>query len=169
MSRSAKVTRFLGEGDFVFALTIGPAEQLEEVRGDALRLKGFGPGEGAIMAIQGRLSGGSFLIDDVRQTLRLGLIGGGMEPEAAFRLVERNLIPGTLVKAAIVAADVIDALLVGSPDDQPGGDQSGEIDGPPVPIQPGSPTAASAGPGSTSKGARSASRRRTSEAPASGN
>jgi len=71
-----------------------------------------------------------------------------MDVEAAFRLVERNLKPGYLIKAAIVAADVIDALLVGSPDDQPGAGEGGKADGPPAPIQPGSPTDDSAGPGS---------------------
>lgn len=169
MSRSARITRFFGEGEFEFALTIGPAEQLEQVRGDALRKLGFGPGEGAIMAIQKRLADGSFLIDDVRQTLRLSLIGAGMEREDAFRLVERNLQPGDLIKAAMLAGDVIDALLSGDPDDQPGADVSGEPDGPPAPIQPGSRTAASAGPGSTAKGARSASRRKRSAPPPSGN
>lgn len=169
MSRSAEVRRFFGEGEFTFALTIGPAEQLEQVRSDALRKMGFDAGQGAIMAIQGRLAGGTFLIDDVRQTLRLGLIGAGMDREEAFRLVDRNLKPGYVVKAAMVAGDVIDALLSGDPDDQPGADLPGEPVGQPVPIQPGSPTDASDGPGSTAKAAPSGSRRRTSKVRPSGN
>lgn len=151
MSRSARIVRFFGEGDYDFALTIGPAEQLEQVRGDALRKLGFDAGQGAIMAIQRRLAEGTFLIDDVRQTLRLGLIGAGMDREDAYRLVERNLQPGDLIKAAMLAGDVIDALLSGDPDDQPGADQSGGADGLSVPIQPGSQTDASAGPGSTDR------------------
>lgn len=169
MSRSARIVRFFGEGEFEFALTIGPAEQLEQVRGDALRKMGFDAGQGAIMAIQRRLAEGTFLIDDVRQTLRLGLVGAGMEREDAWRLVERNLQPGDLIKAAMLAGDVIDALLSGDPEDQPGADASGEPDGPPVPIQPGSPTAASDGRGSTARAARSASRRKKSGPPPSGN
>lgn len=151
MSRSARITRFFGEGDYDFALTIGPAEQLEQVRGDALRKLGFDAGQGAIMAIQRRLAEGTFLIDDVRQTLRLGLIGAGMDREDAYRLVDRNLQPGDLIRAAMLAGDVIDALLSGDPDDQPGADQSGGADGPPVPTQPGSQTDAFAGPGSTDR------------------
>lgn len=162
MSHSARIRRFFGEGEFDFALTIGPAEDLELNRSDKLRKMGFDAGQGAIMAIQARLAGGTFLIDDVRQTLRLSLIGAGMEPEDAFRLVERNLKPGYVIKAAMVAGDVIDALLSGDPEDQPGADRPGEPDGQPVPIQPGSPTGASDGPGSTAKAPRSASRRRKS-------
>lgn len=168
MSHTARIRRFFGEGEFDFALTIGPAEDLEMNRSDKLRKMGFDAGQGAIMAIQARLAGGTFLIDDVRQTLRLALIGADMDPEDAFRLVERNLKPGYLIKAAMVAGDVIDALLSGDPEDQPGADQSGEADGPPVPIQPGSPTGASDGPGSTAKAQRSGSRRKKSEDPLSG-
>lgn len=153
MSRTARITRFFGEGDYEFALTIGPAEQLEQVRGDAMRKLGFDAGQGGIMAIQRRLAEGTFLIDDVRQTLRLGLIGAGMDREEAFRLVDRNLQPGDLIRAAMVAGDVIDALLSGDPDDQPGADRPGEDKGPPDPTQPGSPTDASAGPGSTDRAA----------------
>ncbi|QQQ19835.1 gene transfer agent family protein [Brevundimonas vitis] len=150
MSHSAHITRFLGEGDFPFALTIGPAEDLEALRGDRLRQAGLGAGAGALMAIQSRLASGTFLIDDVRQTLRLGLIGAGMEAEAAYRLVERSLKPGTLVKAAMVAGDVIDALLSGDPDDRPG-DDAEKREGSPDPVQPGCPTDDSDGPGSMDK------------------
>lgn len=157
MTRSALVRRFFGEGDFDFALVIGPAEELEQVRCDALRKAGFDAGQGSIMAIKGRIAGGTFLLDDVRQTLRLGLIGAGMKREDAFRLVDRNLKPGHVLDAALVAADVLDALLSGDPDDQPGADRPGEIKGLSDPIQPGSPTDGSNGPGFTDRAAPSAS------------
>lgn len=168
MSHSARIRRFFGEGEFDFALTIGPAEDLELIRSDKLRKMGFDAGQGAIMAIQARLSAGTFLIDDVRQTLIKSLIGADMDPEDAYRLVERNLKPGRLIKAAVVAGDCIDALLTGDPDDRPGADQPGGANGPPAPIQPGSPTDGSDGPGSTAKARRSTSRPRKSVGPRSG-
>lgn len=153
MSGSAEVTKFFGEADFRFALTIGVAQQLEEVRGESLRRQGFDPGHAGLMAIQGRLSAGMFLIADIKQTLRLGLVGAGMDPEDAARLVDRHVISGYLVKAAMIAGDVLDAALSGAVDDAPGSDRPGEVEGQPAPIQPGSRTDASDGPGSTDRAA----------------
>lgn len=169
MTASAQIVRFFGEADFAFALTIGPAQMLEEVRGEALRKQGFDPGASGLMAIQGRLADGTFLIGDIRETLRLGLIGGGMEREDAARLVDRHVVSGYLVKAAMLAGEVLYAALSGSPDDQPGADQPGGAKGQPAPIQPGSPTGASAGAGSSAKAAPSASAPKKSRRPRSGN
>lgn len=168
MTASAQITRFFGEGDFAFALTIGPAQMLEEVRGEALRKQGFDPGHAGLMAIQSRLATGTFLIEDIKQPLRLGLIGAGMDREDAARLVDRHVVSGYIIKAAMVAGDVLDACLSGVPDDQPGADQLGEAKGAAVPIQPASPTAASAGAGSSAKAAPSASALKKSAAPRSG-
>lgn len=156
MSHTGKIRRFFGEGDFDFALTIGAAEDLEQLRADEMRKAGHGPGAGSIMAVQARLATGQFLLNDIRQTLRLALVGAGMETEEAYRLVTRNLKPGAILKAAGVAGDIIDAFLIGDADDQPKGDASGETDGPPDPTQPGSLTGASDGPGSTDRALQSA-------------
>lgn len=151
MSRSARLKRFFGEGDHEFALTIGAADELEEVRGEALRKLGYhNPGHAAVMAINGRLASGQFLNGDLRDTIRLALIGAGMEREDAFRLVERGLKPGSMLKGAQLAADIIDTFLTGDPTDIPGADL-GEGGGPPAPIQPGTPMDDSDGPGSTDR------------------
>lgn len=146
MSRSGMVEARFGEKVEAFSLTIGPAEELEEVRGEALRKQGFDVGQAALMAIFMRLSTQTWLIGDLRSTLRYGLIGAGMDRDAATRLVERELVPGNMGRCAVVASKVLQAFIVGEPDDN----------SKKKPVRPArtrrvAPTADSAGVGSTDR------------------
>lgn len=67
--------------------------------------------------IASRLSLQRWKLRDVRETLRLGLIGGGMEPGPAKALVNEHFGPGRLMRAAFVARVVIGAALAGEEED----------------------------------------------------
>lgn len=140
-----------GEREEVFLLTIGAAEELEEVRCEALRKMGFDAGQAGLMAIFTRLSTGTWLVGDLRSTLRYGLIGHGMERDPATRLVQRELVPGNMGRCAILASKVLRAFIIGDPEDAPKGGDPEKAEGSAAPIQPAAPTAASAGAGSTDR------------------
>lgn len=153
MSRDAGIRLFLGEGEFDFALRIGELRLLEESRSRSLAAHGFSPGEACLERMLGRLIGGGWLIEEVREILRLGLVGGGMRKERAYDLVERHVAPPDLMACASTAYAVLAAALVGSPEDQPGGgDPSGEPPGEATDTAPtSSPTDDGAGASTTDR------------------
>jgi hypothetical protein len=116
MSRSAKITAFFGDGDHDFALRIGECEELQE-----LLDCGLAESLQRVEAVR---------VNDIRQVLRLGLIGGGMSKEDAFRLVTRHLTPGDLGACAVLAARVVGAAIVGSPEELLGELKGERTDGP---------------------------------------
>lgn len=67
-----------------------------------------------------RLTSKQWLIDDVIQPIRLGLEGGGMEKEAARRLVQKFVEDRPLTLSVLTAQAVLMAALFGDEDDQPG-------------------------------------------------
>src|SRR5262245_40371087 len=67
-----------------------------------------------VMEVLRRLESETWRINDVRETIRLGLIGGGMDPERAMVAVKlhvdgnpHGLAPSVLVAHAILAAAII--------------------------------------------------------------
>ncbi|MFZ2252622.1 MAG: gene transfer agent family protein [Minisyncoccia bacterium] len=130
MSRSAKVRLAFGDGAHDFALLIGQLEELQE-KCDA------GP-----EAVFNRIASGTWMVADVRETLRLGLIGAGMEAIKAAILVDRYAGSGSLAAHKDTAQRVILGALVGAPDeDDPPGGPPGET--------PDSPEEKSGSDGST--------------------
>lgn len=67
-----------------------------------------------------RLGDGSWKLNDIRETIRLGLIGGGMKPEDAMLRVKRSVDANPLAASVLVAYQVINAVIVGVPDDPVG-------------------------------------------------
>lgn len=120
--RSAKVERvFIGEGYFDLCLRLGELEDLQNILGIGLQ------------TLSNRLSPyGDWRIADVKETLRLALIGAGMANEPAWNLVTRNVREGTLTAARYVAYCVVLAALMGSEDDPPGEPIAGETMTPPA-------------------------------------
>lgn len=59
-------------------------------------------------------------LNDVRETIRLGLIGGGMDAEKAMRAVQIHVDGQPLAKSVLIAQAVLAAVLVGVPDDDVG-------------------------------------------------
>lgn len=108
MSRDASVTFDWGDGTHTFRLGVGQIRELQE-KCDA------GPA-----FILSRLSSGAWLVDDLIQTHRLGLIGGGMKPVDAVALVRRYVEERPLLESVLSAQAILHALLVGVPDESLG-------------------------------------------------
>lgn len=71
-----------------------------------------------------RLKTGAWKTDDVRHVLRQGLIGGGMDPPKATRLVEDLLERANKHQLVVTAGEVLTAWLLGGTDDDPVGEPS---------------------------------------------
>lgn len=66
-----------------------------------------------------RLTQGKWHYNDIRETLRLGLIGGGMMPDKASMLINRYCDDRPFAENVLPAQAVIMAALVGLPGDNP--------------------------------------------------
>lgn len=100
--RDAVISLDWADGKQTFRLPIGQLEELQE-KCDA------GP-----PFILFRLSNDRWHVNDIRETIRLGLIGGGMEAYPAMKLVERYLdAGGNWVEASIVARAILHVALYG--------------------------------------------------------
>ena len=119
MSRTALIQAELGGEDRDFRLAIGELMELEEKR-DC--------GAAVVLA---RLSLGQWLVRDVIVTIRLGLIGAGMDSASATRLVRTHVEQkaydfGGENGLVILAVKILAASLHGAPD-EPLGKAAGEI------------------------------------------
>lgn len=108
MDGSAKVSFDWGDGEQTFRLTIGGLRELQ-AKCDA------GPAR-----IHARLADGSWRVDDIRETLRLGLIGGGLAPTDALIKVRRYVDERPLYENVLPAVVVLGAALSGAPGDAVG-------------------------------------------------
>jgi len=109
MSAHGEVNLTWGDGDQVFNISkIGQALELQDK---------CGAGVGTIM---NRLLTGSFMFNDFRETIRLGLIGGGMEPSAALTLTKRYVDERPWRESVLVATAIISSAMVGVPDEKVG-------------------------------------------------
>ncbi len=86
------------------------------------------------LAVLLRLHGHDWRVQDVRETIRLGLIGGGKTPPQALALVARYVDRRPLLESVPVAQDILAAGLA-QPDDLPPGNLVAEGTGgsPPPP------------------------------------
>ena len=109
-ARSAKLeNQFVGEGHFDLCLRIGELIALQEKLG-------VGP-----QVLATRFYVGEWTVQDVVETIRLALIGGGMTQKDAFDLVNRNVVSGYLGDYAAIAGQTIYAAISGVEDeDMPG-------------------------------------------------
>ena len=110
MSANGSITFDWADGEHTFRLAIGHLRELQDKTS-------AGP-----MQILQRLSDSSWRVDDIRETLRLGLIGGGMTPMDALILTKRYVddYGHNLIENAKAAQNVIFAALVGVKDDPVG-------------------------------------------------
>lgn len=96
------------DGTYPFCL---PLAQIEELQ----TLCDAGPA-----VISGRLESATWRTGDIYHTLRLGLIGGGMEPVRALRLCKLYVLDRPWLENVLPAHAVIRAVLVGKPDETVG-------------------------------------------------
>jgi len=153
MSADASVSFPWGDGDHEFRLPIKQLRQLQD-------LTGVGP-----KVLFDRLTDGTWMVDDVREVLRLGLIGGGMAPVDALQLINAYVDGEPLAPNVLPAQLIMTAALVGVPDDQP---EVGEGDAPPEKPEAKGAKTSSPSRKSTARGRSSASPRKRSTGSRSG-
>lgn len=104
----SKIEVAWGDGEHVFRLALGQLRELQD------KCK-VGPAE-----LAERLSTGRWFVDDIREPIRLGLIGGGMTPVDALALVKRYVDERPLAENVLTAQAIVMAVLYGVPDDPVG-------------------------------------------------
>jgi hypothetical protein len=96
-------TGFFGDADHTFSLTDDMIAELE-------RLSGMGIG-----ALYVRAVASQFALADLVQIIRLGLIGAGMAPQEAKRLVDTYAVNRPMAETFPLALDILDARWTGKP------------------------------------------------------
>lgn len=79
-----------------------------------------------IGVIAGRLESGAYGINEVRETIRLGLIGGGKTPDQAMSAVRNHVDENPLSHSVLLAYAIVRAVLFGAPADDHVGKQEPE-------------------------------------------
>jgi len=108
-NRNARVELDFADGTYGFRLAIGELEELQEKTG-------VGP-----YALLRRLLANDWKIEDVRETIRLGLIGDGVKPNDALNLVRRYVDQrAEWINNSMLAQAIVSAALIGAPEEAPG-------------------------------------------------
>lgn len=108
MSRDASVIREFADGEYQFRLAWGQLRLLQEACD-------CGP-----YLVLDRLHSGRWNVDDISQTIRLGLIGGGMEPVPAMKLVRNYVEDRPPLENLALAQVILGAALVGIAEEEVG-------------------------------------------------
>lgn len=108
MSRNAEVTLTWADGDYTFRLDWGQLEALQEATD-------FGP-----WAVLQRLTTKTCFIGEISSVLRFGLIGGGMTPVEATKIIKRYVTDRPPMENLEPAIVVLMTALVGAVDEAPG-------------------------------------------------
>lgn len=129
-TRSALVRQEFWDQAYDFRLGIAELEELQERCADPDGRAASPP------AVLRRILAGDWRVQDLRETLRLGLIGGGLDRGAALKLVGRAVQPGNLLPCVAAAAVVLQAALTGV-EDEPLGEPEAEGRTGETPTRPG--------------------------------
>ena len=109
MSRSGKTPPLdWADGTYEFALRWGELSELQDVCN-------AGP-----FVVLARLAGNQWLIEDIAAVIRLGLIGGGVEPGKALRLVRDYVESRPPMENASFARGILEVAIMGAPEEAPG-------------------------------------------------
>lgn len=104
---------FVGDGEYDLCLKIKQLIELQE------KLD-VGP-----HVLATRIMSGSWMVEDIIETLRLALIGGGMNPSTAYRIVSQYVCEAYFLDYVPVAGECLFAAIMGVPD-EPLEDEAGE-------------------------------------------
>ena len=107
---------FFADREHNFALDASQILELERVTGTG------------IGALCQRLFAGSFNYTDLTETLRLALIGGGLDPQEAASLVTAYVPIRPISASMTLAVDVLSTLYFGNADTGPAQEQAGDLD-----------------------------------------
>ncbi|TPJ76191.1 gene transfer agent family protein [Mesorhizobium sp. B2-2-4] len=148
MIRDASTTQPFADDDYEFRMAWGELEKLQEAC-DA------GP-----YVVLDRLVSGRWRMGDISHTIRLGLIGGGLEPVKALKLVRAYVEARPPLENLVLAQLVLGAGVAGAPEEDVGKkSEAPDLDDP-----MNSPTGSSDTEPSTATEPSSASARNKSEA-----
>lgn len=115
MSRRAEIAFDWADGTYVFRLAYGQIAELQEKTG-------CGP-----QVLLQRVIDGTWKVEDLRETIRIGLIGGGVDPLKALDLVRRYVEQRPFAESVLPARAIIGAALFGVEGEEwPGKDAPGE-------------------------------------------
>lgn len=128
----ARVTLLWGDGDHIFRLALDQLLELQE-KTDA------GP-----LQLLVRVQGQNWRVQDLRETIRLGLIGGGKSPADAMVLVRRYVDARPLLESVPVALEILVGALT-MPEDSGGGKATAETETGASPLPPSTQPAPSSG------------------------
>jgi len=105
-------------GEHTFRLGIGELRALQSSTG-------VGP-----LFLLGRITGSQWFVDDIIDTIRLGLVGGGMPEKEARELTNRVFTENTpaLYRSMLLAVRVLRDAVMGEARDPVGDDTSGETE-----------------------------------------
>lgn len=117
VNRSASITRPFADGEYHFAYPFGELVKLQEARD-------CGP-----QVLQQRLLGNDWRVEDIREVIRFGLIGGGMTPVEASKLVKRWVEERPPLENLELAGLLSLVAINGPPDERVG--EQGDPDAPP--------------------------------------
>lgn len=83
-----------------------------------------------IAEIYGRLATGAWKINDVVEVIRLSLIGGGMAPERARKVIEIHVVgnPNGIAPSVLVSQAILEAVIVGVPGDPVGKEKAAQAE-----------------------------------------
>jgi hypothetical protein len=107
MSRHGDVTFLWADGEYTFRLAVGQVREVEEKCA-----------RGVYEIYQATLAG-RWHFDWLREIIRLGLIGGGMTPVEALKLVQRYCDERPWLESWDPAVRILAAGLIGPVEDQP--------------------------------------------------
>ncbi len=115
MSRDAKIELDWADGTHTFRLGFGQLVELQEKTG-------CGP-----QFLLQRLADRRWMVEDIAEIIRIGLIGGGMKPDRALSLVRIYVKERLPLENLPIAFAILSAGLKGAPDedeDQPSGSRT---------------------------------------------
>lgn len=118
MSADGSISLFWGDGDQKFRMAIGQWRELQEKvngRRIAIGAPSVGP-----QTLLNAMRAKDAWPDDIRDVLRLGLVGGGLKPQEAHRLLVNYFDDKPPFEHMQTAFLVLFAGLVGVPEDQVG-------------------------------------------------
>lgn len=108
--KTSKVTAFFGDGEHTFTIqpqgVPDPLALIEELQ----EKTGVGP-----YRLFNNISTDDFRVGDIREVLRLGLIGGGKSPAEAYKLVQRYFDREPISEYSTIALDIMVGMLFGHP------------------------------------------------------
>ena len=108
MSRDARIDLDWADGTYSFRLGWGELAKLQEAC-DA------GP-----LVVLERLAGGTWRVEDISATIRLGLVGGGMEPATALKMVRAYVEARPPAESLLAAQAILSVACYGAPEEDVG-------------------------------------------------